>query len=63
MSFVQGLKEIWRERKARNFSIFVFLSMTAYFMQELILIVVRQLRLKELEVKFIPMLLPQFYLH
>ena len=37
MSFVQGFKEIWRERKARNFSIFVFLSMTAYFMQELIL--------------------------
>ena len=37
MYFVQGLKEIWRERKARNFSIFVFLSMTAYFMQELIL--------------------------
>ena len=37
MDFVQGLKEIWRERKARNFSIFVFLSMTAYFMQELIL--------------------------
>ena len=37
MSFVEGFKEIWRERKARNFSIFVFLSMTAYFMQELIL--------------------------
>lgn len=35
--FRQGLAEVWRERKARNFTIFVFLSMTAYFMQELIL--------------------------
>jgi BCD family chlorophyll transporter-like MFS transporter len=35
--FREGLKEVWRERKARNFTIFVFLSMTAYFMQELIL--------------------------
>ena len=35
--FRQGLKEVWSERKARNFTIFVFLSMTAYFMQELIL--------------------------
>lgn len=35
--FLEGLKEIWAERKARNFTIFVFLSMTAYFMQELIL--------------------------
>jgi BCD family chlorophyll transporter-like MFS transporter len=35
--FVAGLQEVWGERKARNFTIFVFLSMTAYFMQELIL--------------------------
>lgn len=35
--FLDGLHEIWQERKARNFTIFVFLSMTAYFMQELIL--------------------------
>ncbi len=35
--FRDGLKEVWRERRARNFTIFVFLSMTAYFMQELIL--------------------------
>jgi BCD family chlorophyll transporter-like MFS transporter len=35
--FREGLAEIWRERQARNFTIFVFLSMTAYFMQELIL--------------------------
>jgi BCD family chlorophyll transporter-like MFS transporter len=35
--FMDGLKEVWSERKARNFTIFVFLSMTAYFMQELIL--------------------------
>lgn len=37
LPFLQGLKEVWAERKARNFTIFVFLSMTAYFMQELIL--------------------------
>ena len=36
-SFIEGLREIWAEPAARNFSIFVFLSMTAYFMQELIL--------------------------
>lgn len=35
--FRQGLAEIWAERRARHFTIFVFLSMTAYFMQELIL--------------------------
>ncbi|MEO0362178.1 MAG: MFS transporter, partial [Pseudomonadota bacterium] len=35
--FLEGLKEIWAEREARLFTIFVFLSMTAYFMQELIL--------------------------
>ena len=37
MPFMEGLKEVWAERKARNFTIFVLLSMTAYFMQELIL--------------------------
>ncbi|SEM60051.1 MFS transporter, BCD family, chlorophyll transporter [Loktanella fryxellensis] len=35
--FRQGLAEVWQERRARNFTLFVFLSMTAYFMQELIL--------------------------
>ena len=35
--FREGLAEVWSERKARNFTLFVFLSMTAYFMQELIL--------------------------
>lgn len=35
--FFEGLKEVWAEREARHFTIFVFLSMTAYFMQELIL--------------------------
>lgn len=35
--FMEGLREIWAERKARNFTLFVFLSMNAYFMQELIL--------------------------
>lgn len=35
--FMQALREVWAERKARNFTIFVFLSMIAYFMQELIL--------------------------
>lgn len=37
MPFMDGLKEVWAEPKSRNFTIFVFLSMTAYFMQELIL--------------------------
>ena len=37
MPFVQGLREVWGEPKARMFTLFVFLSMTAYFMQELIL--------------------------
>ncbi len=32
-----GLAEIWHEPQARAFTFFVFLSMTAYFMQELIL--------------------------
>lgn len=35
--FMEGLAEVWHERRARNFTLFVFLSMTAYFMQELIL--------------------------
>jgi MFS transporter, BCD family, chlorophyll transporter len=37
MRFREGLNEIWAEPAARNFTIFVFVSMTAYFMQELIL--------------------------
>lgn len=37
MPLLEGLSEIWAESRARNFTIFVFLSMTAYFMQELIL--------------------------
>jgi BCD family chlorophyll transporter-like MFS transporter len=37
MSFRDGLAEVWAETRARNFTIFVFLSMTAFFMQELIL--------------------------
>ena len=37
MPFREGLAEIWRERQARLFTLFVFLSMSAYFMQELIL--------------------------
>ncbi len=37
MPFRHGIAEIWAERSARNFTIFIFLSMTAYFMQELIL--------------------------
>ena len=35
--FMTGLKEVWAERRARDFTLFVFLSMNAYFMQELIL--------------------------
>lgn len=37
MPFREGLAEIWGEPRARHFTVFVFLSMTAYFMQELIL--------------------------
>jgi BCD family chlorophyll transporter-like MFS transporter len=37
LPFRQGLAEIWNEHRARNFTIFIFLSMVAYFMQELIL--------------------------
>ena len=33
----QGIAEIWAEPRARHFTLFIFLSMTAYFMQELIL--------------------------
>lgn len=35
--FRQGLAEVWAEPRARAFTLFVFLSMAAYFMQELIL--------------------------
>ncbi len=35
--FRQGLAEIWAEPEARAFTLFIFLSMTAYFLQELIL--------------------------
>ena len=37
MPFAQGIAEIWAEPAARAFTLFVFLSMVAYFMQELIL--------------------------
>lgn len=37
LPFRQGFAEIWAERRARNFTLFIFLSMVAYFMQELIL--------------------------
>lgn len=37
MPFRQGMAEIWHEPAARQFTLFIFLSMTAYFMQELIL--------------------------
>ena len=36
-SFLNGLKVIWANSQTKRFSVFVFLSMTAYFMQELIL--------------------------
>lgn len=36
-AFGDALREIWSDQKARRFTIFVFLSMIAYFMQELIL--------------------------
>ncbi len=35
--FRDGLRDIWSDTRARQFTFFVFLSMTAYFMQELIL--------------------------
>jgi len=34
---LEELRSLWEHSKTRNFTIFVFLSMTAYFMQELIL--------------------------
>ncbi len=37
MPFREAFAEIWDEPKARAFSVFIFLSMTAYFMQELII--------------------------
>jgi len=37
IGFSEGMREVWSEPKARAFTLFVFLSMTAYFMQELIL--------------------------
>ncbi|WP_149588126.1 BCD family MFS transporter [Tabrizicola flagellatus] len=33
----QGLAEVWGERRTRVFTLFIFLSMTAFFLQELIL--------------------------
>lgn len=36
-SFREGLAEVWAEPEPRAFTVFVFLAMTAYFMQELIL--------------------------
>ncbi len=37
MPFREGLAEVWAEPAARVFTLFIALSMTAYFMQELIL--------------------------
>lgn len=37
MPYLQGMREIWAEPRARAFTLFVFVSMVAYFMQELIL--------------------------
>jgi MFS transporter, BCD family, chlorophyll transporter len=37
LRFRDGLAEIWGDTRARHFTFYVFLSMTAYFMQELIL--------------------------
>jgi BCD family chlorophyll transporter-like MFS transporter len=37
MPFRAGMAEVWAEPRARAFTLFIFLSMTAYFMQELIL--------------------------
>ena len=36
-SLVSELKDVWAHDETRKFTVFVFLSMTAYFMQELIL--------------------------
>ena len=35
--YLQGMREIWHEPRARAFTLFIFVSMVAYFMQELIL--------------------------
>lgn len=35
--FLSALRDVWADRSARGFTVFVFLSMTAYFLQELIL--------------------------
>lgn len=35
--FLRALREVWGDPRARGFTIFVFLSMVAYFLQELIL--------------------------
>jgi len=37
ISLLDELKDVWTHEETRKFTIFVFLSMTAYFMQELIL--------------------------
>ena len=37
MPYLQGMREIWAEPRARAFTLFIFVSMVAYFMQELIL--------------------------
>ena len=37
ISLISGIKQIWNEPEARLFTFFVFLSMTAFFMQEVIL--------------------------
>jgi BCD family chlorophyll transporter-like MFS transporter len=37
MPYVQGMRQILAEPRARVFTLFIFVSMTAYFMQELIL--------------------------
>lgn len=37
MPYLQGMAEIWAEPRARAFTLFIFVSMVAYFMQELIL--------------------------
>lgn len=34
---MQGLAEVWAEKRTRVFTLFIFLSMTAFFLQELIL--------------------------
>ena len=36
-SFIDGLKDVWAEPKARRFAIFIFVSMLAYSAQDLIL--------------------------